>query len=172
MRPTYDMVADWYTLPPSVHPLAQIQQSDFQTWLVEDLLMKSDKMSMAVSLEQRVPFLHLPFVEWCQRSPIEVRIGNGALRTKAVLRDFVAKRLPIKVLNAPKRGFPVPTIRWFGEMLSEQKRFSPSSRACRDWIDFSAMDPLIARGIAGERSALAKLWGVTMLDRWFKAYVD
>jgi asparagine synthase (glutamine-hydrolysing) len=165
----------WYTLPTTNHPLVQSQQANFQTFLVEDLLMKADKMGMASSLEIRVPFLHLPIVEWCQRSSLEARIGDfhtGEVRSKAVLRDFVAKRLPIKVLNAPKRGFPVPTIRWFGEMLSEQKRFSPSSRACRDWIDFSAMDPLIARGIAGERSALAKLWGVTMLDRWFKAYVD
>ena len=175
VRPTRDMVTSWYTLPTTVHPLAQIQQSDFQTWLVEDILMKADKMPMAVSLEQRVPFLHLPFVEWCQRSPMEVRIGDaakGGFRSKAILRNFVAKRLPTEVLNAPKRGFPVPTIRWFGEVLREQGRFVPVSRAIHDWIDFEALHTLVGRGIAGERPALAKLWGITMLDRWFRAYVD
>jgi asparagine synthase (glutamine-hydrolysing) len=175
MRPTHALVSSWYTLPTDVHPLAQIQQADFQTWLVENILMKSDKMSMAKSLEQRVPFLHLPLVEWCQKSPMEVRIGNaekGGLRSKAVLRNFVADRLPAEVLNAPKRGFPVPTLHWFGEVLREKGQFVAVSRAIRDWIDFDALGELVARGIGGERKALAKLWGVVMLDRWFKAYVD
>jgi asparagine synthase (glutamine-hydrolysing) len=175
VRPTYQLVSGWYTLPASVPQLAQAQQADFQTWLVEDLLMKSDKMAMAASLESRVPFLHLPFVEWCQRAPMEVRIGHvdkGAFRSKAVLRDFVAKRLPPEVLNAPKRGFPVPTIRWFGEMLREEGKLAPTSRAIHDWVDFGALEDLVRAGRNGERAALAKLWGITMLDRWFKVYVD
>ncbi len=175
LRPTQDMVASWYVLPTTVHPLAQTQQADFQTWLVEDLLMKADKMSMASSLETRVPFLHLPFVEWCQRSPMDVRIGRidkGEFSSKAILRNFVAKRLPTEVLNAPKRGFPVPVIRWFSQMLREQKRLAPTSRAISDWIRFDALGTLVAQGAAGERSSLAKLWGIVMLDRWFKAYVD
>jgi asparagine synthase (glutamine-hydrolysing) len=175
MRPTRDMVASWFTLPTTVHSLAQIQQSDFETWLVEDLLMKADKMSMAMSLEQRVPFLHLPLVEWCQRSPMEVRIGSAneaGLRSKVVLRNFIAKRLPAEVANAPKRGFPVPAIRWFGQMLGEQKRLVPVSRAIHDWVNFDALDGLVTQGMQSERSALAKLWGIAMLDRWFKVYVD
>jgi asparagine synthase (glutamine-hydrolysing) len=175
MRPTRDMVASWFTLPTTVHPLAQIQQSDFKSWLVEDLLMKADKMSMAMSLEQRVPFLHLPLVEWCQRSPMEVRIGRAneaGLRSKAVLRNFVTKRLPAEVLNAPKRGFPVPVIRWFGQILGEQKCLVPVSRAIHDWINVDAIEDLIARGVKYDRAALAKLWGIAMLDRWFKVYVD
>ncbi len=175
VQPTSDLVSSWYSLPTTVHQLAQTQQADFQTWLVEDLLMKADKMSMAASLETRVPFLHLPLVEWCQRAPMEVRIGNfrnGEFRSKAILRDFVAKRLPPDVLNAPKRGFPVATIRWFGQMLREQQTFSPVSRAIRDWIRFDALDRLVVAGKNGNRAALAKLWGIVMLDRWFKAYVD
>src|SRR5581483_1188286 len=74
---TRPMISQWYTLPTSINPLAQRQQSEFQTWLVENLLMKADKMSMAASLEARVPFLHLPLVEWCQRSPMEARLGRN-----------------------------------------------------------------------------------------------
>jgi asparagine synthase (glutamine-hydrolysing) len=169
------LVSSWYTLPTTVNPLAQSQQANFQTWLVEDLLMKADKMSMAASLETRVPFLHLPFVEWCQRSPMEVRIGHvdkGEVRPKAILRDFVAKRLPTEVLNAPKRGFPVPTIKWFGEMLREQGNFPSTSRAIHDWIRYDELGAMVAQGAAGNRSSLAKLWGIAMLDRWFRVYVD
>ena len=59
--------------------------------------------AMAVSLETRVPFLHLPLVEWCQSTPMEARIGaDGQFRTKAVLRDFVAQRLPDGAVFVPK----------------------------------------------------------------------
>ena len=175
LRPTEELVSSWYTLPAKVHPLAQMQQSDFQTWLVEDLLMKSDKMSMATSLEIRTPFLHLPFVEWCQRSPMEVRIGHvdkGEFRPKAILRDFVAKRLPKEVLNAPKRGFPVPTISWFGKVLREQGRIVPVSRAIQEWIRMDGLDTLVGQGVAGDRRALAKLWGIVMFDRWCGVYLN
>jgi asparagine synthase (glutamine-hydrolysing) len=173
--PSRATMSGWYRLPTSVHPLVQQQQSEFESWMVEDLLMKADKMSMAASLEQRVPFLHLPLVEWCQRSPIEARLGddgNGQVRGKPILRRFVARRLPADILNLPKRGFPVPTIRWFREDLQAQGKFVATSRAIRDWIDYDALQGLVARGVGGERPALAKLWGVAMLDRWFKLYVD
>jgi asparagine synthase (glutamine-hydrolysing) len=172
-RPTHDLIASWYTLPTEVHPLVQSQQAAFQSWLVENLLMKADKMSMAESLETRVPFLHLPLVEWCQRSPMELRIGpKGEFRSKAILRKFVAKRLPTEILNAPKRGFPVPVISWFGQMLREQKKFTPLSKGINDWIRWDGVDNLVTRGARGDREALATLWGVSMLDRWFKVYLN
>jgi asparagine synthase (glutamine-hydrolysing) len=173
-RPSRVMVADWYTLSTEIHPLAQKQQSEFQSWMVENLLMRGDKMSMAVSLQQRVPFLHLPLVEWCQRSPIEVRVARptGEWQGKAVLRNFTARRLPMEILNAPKRGFPVPTLRWFAQMLRDQAGFRPVSRAIHDWIDLGALEAQVGRGMRDERVALGNLWGVAMLDRWFKAYVD
>ena len=175
VQPSRAMVSSWYTLPAAVNPLAQKQQSEFQTWLVENLLMKADKMSMAESLEMRVPFLHLPLVEWCQRSPMEARLGRdgrGLSVGKPVLRKFAAKRLPPDMLNIPKRGFPVPTRMWFRKILEEQNGFVPISRAIHDWIDCAALKDIAGRAIGGENSALARLWGVSMLDRWFEAYVD
>jgi asparagine synthase (glutamine-hydrolysing) len=175
VAPTHEAVSRWYTLPPHIHPLAQMQQSAFQTWLVEDLLMKADKMAMAESLEVRVPFLHLPLVEWCQRSPLELRIGRiaeGEVRPKAILRNFVAKRLPPEILNAPKRGFPLPVMGWFRDELRAQQKLPLVSRALADWISVDALAPLVARAASGEQLASAALWNVVMLDRWFKLYAD
>jgi asparagine synthase (glutamine-hydrolysing) len=175
VRPTQDVVDCWYTLPTTAHPLVQSQQAHFQSWLVEDLLMKTDKMAMASSLEMRVPFLHLPMVEWCQRSPLQARIGDfekGQVRSKAVLRDFAAKRLPKEILDAPKRGFPMPVAHWFSQMLREEGGLSLKSRAIRDWISCDTLDAMVARGAAGDRPMLDKLWSIGMLDRWFKVYVD
>lgn len=174
-RPTYDTVRSWYTLPTTIHPLIQSQQAQFQTSLIEDLLMKADKMCMASSLEVRVPFLHLPLVEWCMSAPMQARLGNfegGEIRSKAVLRDFAAKRLPKEILEAPKRGFPVPVAYWLSQSLRESGGLSRVSSAIRDWISFDRLDGMVVRGAAGDRSALDKLWLIVMLDRWFKAYVD
>lgn len=173
IRPTFDLVQGWYSLPDTVDPLAQTQQAEFGSWLVEDLLMKADKMAMAVSLETRVPLLHLPLVEWCQRTPMTARIGPaGGLRTKAVLRDFVATRLPDAVLTAPKRGFPLPIFPWFAEALRDAGGFFPKSRTFHDWISVDALRPIVARACNNERRALEQLWGIAMFDRWCVAYLD
>lgn len=173
LTPTFDLVQGWYSLPDSVHPLAQSQQADFGTWLVEDLLMKADKMAMAASLETRVPFLHLPLVEWCQSAPMEARIGpSGQFRTKAVLRDFVATRLPDAVLNAPKRGFPLPIFPWFADRLREAGGYVPISREFHNWIALDGLRPIVARACNNERRALEQLWGIAMFDRWCAAYLE
>ena len=171
---TFDLVQGWYSLPDGIDPLAQTQQAEFGSWLVEDLLMKADKMAMAVSLETRVPFLHLPLVEWCQRSPMAARIGDGSggLRTKAVLRDFVATRLPDAVLRAPKRGFPLPIFPWFAAQLRDAGGYVPRSRAIHDWIAIDALRPMIVRACRDDRHALEQLWGIAMFDRWCAAYLD
>ena len=173
MVPSFDLVQGWYSLPDTVHPLAQSQQADFGTWLVEDLLMKADKMAMAASLETRVPFLHLPLVEWCQKTPMEARIGPaGGFRTKAVLRDFVAERLPDAVLNAPKRGFPLPIFPWFAERLRDAGGYVPVSREFHNWISLKRLQPIVARACRNERRALEQLWGIAMFDRWCAIYAD
>ncbi|MGQ2940420.1 MAG: asparagine synthase (glutamine-hydrolyzing) [Blastomonas fulva] len=173
MVPSFDLVQGWYSLADTVNPLAQSQQADFGTWLVEDLLMKADKMAMAASLETRVPFLHLPLVEWCQKTPMEARIGaQGQFRTKAVLRDFVATRLPDAVLNAPKRGFPLPIFPWFAERLRDAGGYVPVSREFHNWISLDGLQPIVARACANERRALEQLWGIAMFDRWCAAYAD
>ena len=173
MVPSFDLVQGWYSLADTVHPLAQSQQADFGTWLVEDLLMKADKMAMAASLETRVPFLHLPLVEWCQATPMEARIGPaGQFRTKAALRDFVATRLPDTVLNAPKRGFPLPIFPWFAERLREAGGYVPISREFHNWIAIDGLRPIVARACANERRALEQLWGIAMFDRWCAVYAD
>jgi hypothetical protein len=89
------------------------------------------------------------------------------------LRNFVAKRLPKEVAERNQaRLFPVPVISWFGQMLRERKKFVPVSKGIGEWIRLDALETLVAQGARGERTALAALWGVSMLDRWFKLYSD
>jgi asparagine synthase (glutamine-hydrolysing) len=155
-----------FTLPQSSDPFGQSQQAQIQSWLVEDLLMKGDKMTMAASLEGRVPFLHKPMMEWCMRSPLSVRIGDvaagEALRPKAVLRDFLDRRIPVDILSRPKRGFPIPYERWARDDARSGRPIVGASRYLTEVIDIAK----IGDAVGGGEITGAQMWSLRALDRW------
>jgi len=91
--------------------LNQMLAVDLQAWLPDDLLVKADKMTMAASIELRVPFLDHKVVEFAGRLPCRLKVRNG--QTKYLLKQLMKERLPTKILHARKRGFPVPLRKWF-----------------------------------------------------------
>ena len=96
---------------PETDPLGQILRLDFRTSLVDSLLKLTDKMSMAASLEARVPLLDHELVETVAAIPSSAKIRNGRLR--AVQKDSMRGRLPDRVLRKKKRGFGCPVGAWF-----------------------------------------------------------
>jgi asparagine synthase (glutamine-hydrolysing) len=96
-------------------PLSRLQALDLRTYLPGDILTKVDRMSMAHSLEARVPLLDHPLVEFACRMPPELRMRGG--QTKFLLRRVLRGRVPDEVLDRPKQGFAVPLRSWFGERL-------------------------------------------------------
>jgi asparagine synthase (glutamine-hydrolysing) len=111
-------LAHLYRSANTTDPLQQVLYVYQKSWLVENLLMKADKMSMAASVELRTPFLDYRLVEWANRQPNHAKVrrtGRGTYETKSVLRSFCAQRLPGEILTRPKRGFPVPVNAWLKE---------------------------------------------------------
>ncbi len=101
----------------------KLQYVDFHTMLLDNLLMKADKLSMAHGLEVRVPFLDRRLVELGLALP--ARAKAGLRRNKALLREVLRTELPAAITNRPKRGFEIPVDAWFRD---------PSSQAARDRI--------------------------------------
>jgi len=100
----------WFDRPgPDASLLARILYADQKTYLVE-LLMKQDQMSMAASIESRVPFLDHPLVEFAARLPDSWKLRG--FTTKRILRAASADLLPREILERPKMGFPVPFAHW------------------------------------------------------------
>jgi asparagine synthase (glutamine-hydrolysing) len=93
---------------------------DTKTWLVDDLLIKADKMTMAASIELRVPFLDHRLVELSASLPSSYKIRNG--EGKFILKRIMENRLPKKVVYRKKMGFPVPTAQWLKEDSKEMIR--------------------------------------------------
>ena len=102
IRPVYDRVKD-------LSELEKKQYLDLNLWLPGDILLKADKMSMAHSLELRVPYLDRFVMEEAAAYPASYKIAGD---TKAVLRHAANKTLPDEWANRKKKGFPVPIVQW------------------------------------------------------------
>ena len=160
------------------HPLNQMLYLYCQDWLVEDLLMKADRMSMATSLELRTPFLDYRLVEWAASAPIGSKIGpdrSGAFTTKRVLRQFAERRLPPEIITRPKRGFPVPVYDWLGSSLksyAQDMMLGPQARSPQ-WFHREPLTALVSRGVATDAAAhdRHRLWNLIVLEHWFRAWL-
>ena len=159
------------------HPLDQMLYLYCQDWLVEDLLMKADRMSMATSLELRTPFLDYRLVEWAARAPLSAKLGpddTGRWTTKRVLRDFARDRLPAEIVTRPKRGFPVPVYGWLSTTLkkyAEEMVLDPASHLAT-WFRAEALRELVTRGTDPGAAAhdRHRLWHLVVLEHWFRVW--
>ena len=98
---------------PNLDEPTQLQYADMHTWMIYDILLKADRMSMANSLELRVPFLDRKMLELSTRIPTRFRAANET--TKIALRGAAIKQLPERTANKKKLGFPVPLNDWLRE---------------------------------------------------------
>lgn len=151
--------------------LAAMSRADLQTYLVE-LLMKQDQMSMAASLESRVPFLDHPLVETVTRIPGRVRLRGG--KTKALMRDAVRDLVPEPIMNRGKMGFPVPVGRWLAgpfQGLVDEYVLSPRARA-RAFFDDDALQVLTGEHRSGRIDHADRLWLLINLEIWQRLFID
>ncbi len=171
---TESLIESWYHQTSSSNPLDQLQQAHCHSWLVEDLLMKADKMSMANSLELRVPFLDHRLVEWAAKAPLGFKVGDprSGFASKKILRDYCMTRLPDSILSRPKQGFPVPAYRWLeGETgaWAESMLLSPSNRVS-EWLNVSKIRPVLTRARRGHDRSAHKIWALIVLEHWLKQW--
>ena len=159
----------------SSDPLQQLLSVYQKSWLVEDLLMKADKMSMATSLELRTPFLDYRLVEWANRQPNHLKVaktGRNQYTTKYVLRRFCRERLPASVTERPKRGFPVPAYRWLQRGLGPWARDTLTGPASRlgQWLAPAPVHALCSRAEQGDTNAAHKVWLLIILALWVREW--
>src|SRR5437867_11758773 len=151
--------------------LERMSQADLQTYLVE-LLMKQDQMSMAASVESRVPYLDHEFVERVTAIPGRVKLRGW--QTKAVLRAALRDLVPREILTRRKMGFPVPVGRWFrGAFWPVVREFVLGRRARERGL----FQPAFLRRLADEHRTGAaehgaRLWLLVNLEIWQRIFVD
>ncbi len=145
---------------------------DAETMLPDDLLMLTDKMSMATSLECRVPLLDQELVELAARMPENVKIRGG--RLKHALKEAVSDLLPRDILERKKRGFGTPMGAWLKSELAPLVRGLLSDSVVKDrgLFHFSAVQELIASHEANRIDGTDRLMTLLALEIWSRLYLD
>jgi asparagine synthase (glutamine-hydrolysing) len=151
--------------------LDRLLYTDIKTYLVE-LLMKQDQMSMATSIESRVPFLDHKLVEFAARLPDEWKLSG--FTTKRVLREAMVGILPPAILNRPKMGFPVPFAQWTRAQWNGVARDVLLDRRTRErgLLDTAAVTQLLADHAAGRTDGGDRIWGLLNLELWYRTFID
>jgi asparagine synthase (glutamine-hydrolysing) len=151
--------------------LDRMSRTDLQTYLVR-LLMKQDQMSMAASIESRVPFLDHELVEHVAALPAGAKLRG--LTTKAILREALVGLVPREILRRPKMGFPVPVGRWLqGPFWPVVREFVLSPRAVeRGLFKQSELIRLAADHRSGAADHGERLWLLVNLEIWHRVFLE
>lgn len=151
--------------------LDQLLYADTNTYL-QELLMKQDQMSMAASLESRVPFLDHHLVEFATRLPDRLRLRGTT--TKVILRRIMQDRLPAEILSRRKMGFPVPVGRWLRERYTSvlDEYVTGPRPIARGLFNPAYIKRVVAEHIHGYRRHDERLWSLINLELWHRVFVD
>ncbi|MGH9791950.1 MAG: asparagine synthase (glutamine-hydrolyzing) [Candidatus Acidiferrales bacterium] len=161
--------ADLFERSRGYSELNQMLFVDLQTWLPDDLLVKADKMTMAASIELRVPFLDHRVVEFAGALPIDMKLRNG--QSKYLLKLLMRGRLPDDILDARKRGFPVPLAQWLrGHLYGAAREWLLDSRLLRDFLRPEAMENLLESHRAGKADLSSEIYGLACLSIWHDVF--
>ncbi|HEY1911258.1 MAG TPA: asparagine synthase (glutamine-hydrolyzing) [Vicinamibacterales bacterium] len=151
--------------------LDRLLYTDIKTYLVE-LLMKQDQMSMAASIESRVPFLDHHLVEFAAALPDDWKLAGWT--TKRILRESMKGVLPPKILDRPKMGFPVPFGTWTRGGWNSVAREVLLDRRSRERgvLDPAAVATLLNDHAAGRTDGADRIWSLLNLELWHRTFID
>src|SRR3954468_2468993 len=151
---------------------SQMMRFDAETYLPEDVLTKVDRMSMAHSIESRVPLLDNEVIDFAATLPASLKIKDG--RRKHVLKEVAATLLPRQILERRKQGFGVPLGTWFRGNLRElfaDTLLSPSSLQ-RGYFEPAFVRRVVNEHLTGTRDHTLRLWQLVVFEKWQQQYVS
>lgn len=163
----------YYDEAPAKDPLSRLLYLDMKTYLTADILAKVDRMSMATSLEVRVPMLDHEFVEWAAALPIEWKFRNN---TRKYILKKLAERLgvPSELLHRKKQGFQLPLVEWMRNELKEEffRVLLEPRTLQRGYFKPAAVRNLVNEHLRGRRNRSGLLWRMLVLELWHRNYVE
>jgi asparagine synthase (glutamine-hydrolysing) len=165
-------LAPWFARANGAGVVDAALLADTMTYLPNDLLVKVDIASMAVSLEARSPFLDHHVIEFAASLPEGLKLRR--LTTKYLLKKALAKLLPQDNLTRPKMGFGVPVGHWFrgGMRTFLRERLLSERAARRGYLRPDSVRRMIELHERGERDHTHQLWTLLMLELWFQRFID
>lgn len=165
-KPAEHLLEEWYQQTPALDSLGQQQYVDIKTYLVDNILTKVDRMSMAASLEARVPLLDHRVVEFALTLPSHLKLHQGM--TKVILRRAMQGILPDAVLRKPKQGFSIPMKQWLRGPLREMMAdlLSGECVRARGYFEYRTVSRWVDEHVQGRVNHSHRLWALMMFELW------
>lgn len=149
--------------------VTRMQYTDLQLWMVGDILLKADKMSMANSLELRVPFLDQEVFELARQIPTPFRASHD--QTKIAMRGAAARSIPARTADKKKLGFPVPVRAWLREeQYAAIVREAFASESAERFFNTRRLQKMLDQHLSGKRDNWRQIWCVFMFLVWYEEY--
>jgi len=167
-----DVYRDRYRETAGAPELARLQDVDFGVYLVDDLLVKTDRASMAHSLEARVPFLDPAVTNLAFALPTRHKVRG--LAKKVLLRRAVEPLVPREVVHGRKRGFSIPAAAWLrGELEPFARRtLSAETLGRQGFFRPDAVARILDEHVAGREDRSRQLWGLLAFTLWYERHVE
>jgi asparagine synthase (glutamine-hydrolysing) len=161
-----------YRTTEGADPLARLQDVDFAIYLVDDLLVKTDRASMAHSLEARVPFLDPLVTNFAFALPAKHKVRG--LSKKRLLRKAATPLLPHEVVHGRKRGFSIPAAAWLRAELVPFARatLSAETLARQGFFQTAVVQRLLDEHVAARQDWSRQLWGLLAFTLWYERHVE
>ena len=155
---------------PRASTLRRILYADQTSWLPDNLLERGDRMTMAASIESRVPFLDHELGAFVSRLPDHYRVRG--FTTKWILRRAAASLIPKPILERPKVGFRVPVNRWFQGPMRDflHEHLCGADSKTRAYFDAKVLDRTLDEHVAGRQNHEKLLWALLNLEIWHRQY--
>ena len=164
-----DITKPYYDEVKTCDDLTKMQYLDMHFWLPNDILLKADKMAMANSLELRVPILDKEVFALASTIPSEYKLSHGT--TKYILRKAASSRIPEQWYKRPKKGFPVPIIKWF----REEKYYNLAKEIfnadfASEFFNVKEINKMLDEHYSGKKNHCRKIWTVYVFLVWYKTF--
>lgn len=152
--------------------LSYMMAIDYQTYLVDDILQKVDRATMAFGLEGREPFLDHHIIEFAAQLPDNFKYNKGI--KKYILREITHKYVPQKMLNRPKMGFAIPLESWLSKDLRPlvMEYLSPENIKTSGVFDETYISRLLQSFYNGKTELALKIWYLLMFQMWYKKWMN
>ena len=163
----------YYDKAPAKDVLSRLMYLDMKTYLTADILAKVDRMSMATSLEVRVPMLDHKFLEWVAALPVDWKFRKGT--RKYILKKLAGRLgIPRELMHRPKQGFQVPLVEWMRSGMKDQflRVLLEPQTLQRGYFKPDAVRSLVDEHVRGRRNRSGLLWRMLVLELWHRNFLE
>lgn len=168
----FEQFAKYFDQSATTDPLSRIQYVDIKTYLVDDILTKVDRASMANSLEVRVPILDHLFMEFVAMIPSSLKLKGK--KSKYIFKKALQSYLPDEIVHKNKMGFSIPLAKWLEDDLKElfQAEVMQSDSKSREFFNQLMIKDLFVKHMSGQRDFATHMWALLFFEKWAKNFLD